>query len=100
MKAPPFHCFNNRPPSPPIEPPPNTQRAKVLALLKKGQKITHIDAWDILGIWSFRECIYRLKIAGWPIVGVNEPYKTQSGKVVNLKRHHLELPSNHNITGG
>ena len=92
MKAPPFHSFGNRPPSPPIEPGQHTQKGKVLKLLKAGQKITFMDTWESIGVISLREAVCSLKKLGWPIVGEWEHYKNQSGHVIRIKRHHLAKP--------
>jgi hypothetical protein len=49
-------------------PRPETRRAAVLEALRRGERLTHIDALNRRWGWRLAADVHALRVKGWPIV--------------------------------
>lgn len=81
-------------------PAPDSFDEQVLNLLKSGKRLSVLDTIRDFGIPSLRECVYRLRKAGYPIVDEWKPCVGDQHRQNRYKRYFIETQSNTKSEGG
>lgn len=81
-------------------PSPQSFDEQVLNLLKAGRRLSVLDAIQEFGIPSLRECVYRLRRAGFPIQDTWIPCAGDQHRPNRYKQYFIENQSNTKPEGG
>lgn len=81
-------------------PSPESFDARVLHLLKAGRRLSVMDAIQEFGIPSLRECVYRLRRAGFPIIDQWKHCTGDDYRPNRYKEFFIETQSNPKPGGG
>ena len=69
-----------------VKPPTLTDRRILDYLQTTGKRLNHVDALQLFKTISLRDCIYRLRMAGFGIQSERKDYLTADGK----RKHYFE----------
>lgn len=71
-----------------------SQRKRVLDRLKKGQRVTSLDAYNLMGITQLGARIFELRAQGYPIESVKVTGKNRFGETIHYCEYKLAKEGN------